>query len=149
MVYIGSDHGGFDLKNELKDFLNELKYEIEDLGAHEKVMDDDYPDFVIPVAQKVAQTGGFGIVIGRSGVGESITANKVKGVRAVVCRDTQDAKLAREKNDANVVSLGADFTDSATAKDIVKVFLETQFSRDERHARRVEKINVYELAHSK
>lgn len=143
-IYIGSDHGGFGLKEKLKKFLGELGQEVEDLGAHELIDGDDYPDFVIPVGEKVVENGTLGIVIGRSGNGEAIAANKVFGARAALCKSVEDAKLAREKNDANVLSLGADFVDLETAKNIVKTFLETPFSNAERHTRRIKKITDYE-----
>lgn len=144
-VYIGADHGGYQLKEELKKYLSELGYEVEDIGAHGLNPEDDYPDFVFPVAEKVAQNpGAFGIVIGRSGNGEAIAANKVKGVRAALCWNEEVAKKAREHNDANVLSLGADYIDTEKAKIIVKTFLETSFSGGERHKRRIEKIKNYE-----
>ena len=146
-IYIGADHGGFKLKEELKDYLGELGFDLEDMGAAELVDGDDYPDFVMPVAQKAVEIETLGIVIGRSGNGEAMAANKVRGARAALCRTVEDAKLAREKNDANVLSLGADFTDSETAKQIVKTFLETPFSDSERHARRIKKITDYESIH--
>ncbi|MBI3290500.1 RpiB/LacA/LacB family sugar-phosphate isomerase [Candidatus Microgenomates bacterium] len=159
-IYIGADHGGFKLKEELKGYLGELGFEIEDVGATELNPEDDYPDFVIPVALRLASVRlrslqalaqgkptreqAFGIVIGRSGNGEAIAANKVKGARAALCRTVEDARLAKEKNDANVLSLGADSTDLEAAKTIVKTFLETPFSDNARHARRIKKITDYE-----
>lgn len=149
-IYIGSDHGGYALKEELKKFLVENDYEVEDIGAHELVDGDDYPDFVIPVGEKiVGAPGSFGIIIGRSGNGEAMATNKVKGVRAAVCLSAEHAKLAREHNDANILSLGANFIDLETAKKIVKTFLETPFSNAERHLRRIGKIQEYETAHFK
>lgn len=153
-VYIGSDHGGYELKEELKKYLGELGQEVEDMGAHELNPQDDYPDFVIPVALRVAQgklqnEDVVGIVIGRSGQGEAIAANKVKGVRAALCMNEQMARMAREHNDANVLSLGADFIDVETAKKIVKVFLDTPFSEEERHKKRIAKITDYETAQNK
>lgn len=144
-IYIGSDHGGFQLKEGLKGYLKELGYEIEDMGAHNLDPEDDYPDFVFPVAEKVAQNpGAFGIVIGRSGNGEAIAANKIKGIRAALCWNEEVAKKAREHNDVNILSLGADYITTDNAKKIAKVFLETPFSGEERHKRRIEKIKNYE-----
>lgn len=144
-VYISSDHGGYQLKEELKEYLSELGYEVEDLGAHELNLEDDYPVFAFPVAEKVAQnSGAFGIVVGRSGNGEAIAANKVKGIRAALCWNEEVAKKAREHNNANVLSLGTDYIDTEKAKIIVKTFLETPFSGEERHKRRIEKIKNYE-----
>lgn len=145
-VYIGSDHGGYQLKRELKEYLGELGYEIEDMGAHELNPEDDYPDFIFPVAQKVAQDPeSRGIVLGRSGIGEAMAANKVKGARAALVWNEQSAVKSREHNNANIISLGADYLDSQTAKELVKVFLETPFSGEERHKRRLGKISQYEL----
>lgn len=140
-IYIGSDHGGFKLKEELKKFLSDLGHEVEDIGAHSLDPADDYPDFIFPAAEKVAQNPeSTGIVIGRSGNGEAIAANKVKGIRAALCLNEDMARLAREHNQANILALGADFVDTEKAKQITKTFLETPFSSEERHKRRVEKI---------
>ncbi|MDO8503903.1 MAG: ribose-5-phosphate isomerase [bacterium] len=148
-IYIGADHGGYQLKEELKAFLAQKGYEVEDLGAKTLDPQDDYPDFVIPTAREVAQNlGSFGIVLGRSGNGEAIAANKVEGIRAALCLSEEMAKKAREHNDANVLSLGGDFVDSDTAKKIVETFLNTPFSNEERHVRRIKKITEYESAHS-
>ncbi|MBI2405651.1 RpiB/LacA/LacB family sugar-phosphate isomerase [Candidatus Microgenomates bacterium] len=153
-VFIGSDHGGFQLKEELKRYLGDLGHEVEDMGGHELNPEDDYPDFIFPVALRVAQDklhgeNVVGIVIGRSGNGEVIAANKVKGIRAALCTDQEMARHAREHNDANILSLGADVIDIESAKEIVKVFLETPFSSEERHKRRLAKIADYETAHTK
>lgn len=145
-VYLGADHGGYELKEEIKIWLAENNIAGEDLGARELVEDDDYPDFVVPVAQRVAaDPGSLGIVIGRSGNGEAIATNKVKGVRAAVCTNVEMAKKAREHNNANVLALGADFISTEQAKEMVKVFLETDFSGEERHKRRLEKIKNFEV----
>lgn len=145
MIYIGADHGGFELKEKLKAWLLENGFETEDLGAYTLNPSDDYPDFIIPVAEKVANDhGGTGIILGRSGNGEAIAANKVDGVRAAICLDAEMARKARSDNDANVLSLGADFVDFDTAKRIVKTFLETPFSNGERHIRRLEEIEEVE-----
>ncbi len=144
-IYVGADHGGFELKETIKPFLQELGYKVEDLGAHELVEDDDYTDFVIPVAQNVATDyKSLGIVIGRSGNGEAIAANKVKGIRAALCLNPEMAKKAREHNNANVLSLGADYVSIDEAINVVKIFLETQFSEEERHRRRIAKISEFE-----
>ncbi len=150
-IYIGADHGGYQLKEELKAFLTKKGYEIEDLGAHTLDPQDDYPDFVIPTALRVAQSKpgeAMGIVIGRSGNGEAIASNKVKGIRAALCLSEEMAKKAREHNDANMLSLGGDFVDPETAKKIVETFLNTPFSNEERHVRRIQKIKEHESAHS-
>lgn len=148
MVYLGADHGGFDLKEELKKYLSELGYELTDLGAHNLDPNDDYTDFVIPVAQKVAQDPqNRGIVIGRSGQGEAIATNKIKGIRAAVCFSEEMARRTRDHNNSNILSLGADFIDTETTKTIVKAFLETPFSGEERHVRRLKKIEEIEKPH--
>ena len=149
-IYIGADHGGFELKENLKLYIQNLGLEVVDLGALTLNPEDDYPDFIFPVSQNVAQEeGSLGIVIGRSGNGEAIAANKVKGIRAAVCTNIEMAKKAREHNDTNVLSLGADYVSDDEAKEIVKVFLETDFSREERHKRRIEKISEYESANTR
>lgn len=144
-VYFGADHGGYGLKEELKIYLKDLGFETEDMGAHTLDPNDDYTDFVFPVASKVAQDPqSRGIVIGRSGQGEAIVANKVKGVRAAVCFSEEMARRTRDHNDANILSLGADFIDIESAKRIVKVFLETPFPGEQRHVRRLKKIEEIE-----
>lgn len=140
MIYIGADHGGFQLKEQIKLWLKEDGVEVEDLGADSLDPEDDYPDFIIPVAEKVASDpGSLGIVIGRSGNGEAITANKVKGARAAVCLNVEMAKKAKEHNNANILSVGADYIQEEEVKNIVKTFLETPFSNEERHVRRHKK----------
>lgn len=148
-IYIASDHGGYEYKEELKKFLKDKGYEVEDIGNTKLDPEDDYPDFVIPCAKKVAlrQAQGendFGIIFGRSGNGEAIAANKVKGIRAAVCLNEKMARMAREHNDANVLSLGVDFIDLEVAKKVVDMFLETPFSTEEKHKRRIEKIERFE-----
>ncbi len=146
-IYIGADHGGFEYKEMLKEHLGE--HEVVDLGASELNSEDDYPDFILPVAESVAGDGGsMGIVIGRSGNGEAICANKVKEIRAAVCTNVEMARKAREHNGANILSIGADYVDEDTVKEIVQAFLETPFSGEERHKRRLEKIEKYESAES-
>lgn len=145
VVYLGADHGGFKLKEYLKGYLKENNTAFEDMGAYSFNPDDDYPDFIIPVAQKVAaNTESLGIVIGRSGNGEAIVANKVQGIRAAVCLNEEMAKKAKEHNNANILSLGADYITENEAGRVVKVFLETPFTTEERHLRRIEKIKKKE-----
>ncbi len=148
-IYIASDHGGYDLKEKLKIFLAEMGNEVVDIGTHNPAPGDDYPDFIIPLAEEVAVQCAqnkecLGIVLGRSGNGEAIAANKVKGIRAAVCIIPARAKKAREDNDANILSMGADYISLDEAKEIVKTFLETPFSNAERHVRRLQKITDYE-----
>lgn len=146
-VYFGADHGGFELKDRLEGYVSELGYETEDFGAHKLDPEDDYPDFVFLVAEKVARgEDAVGIVIGRSGNGEAIAANKVKGIRAAVCTNVEMARKAREDNDANILALGADYISEDEAGEIVKTFLETPFSSGERHKRRLQKVSDFEAS---
>ena len=142
-VYIGTDHAGYELKEKLKIYLGELGHEVSDMGAFEYEKDDDYPDFIRPVAQAVADdTQSMGIVLGGSGEGEQMAANRVVGARAAEYYggNLEIVKLAREHNNANILSIGARFVKEEEAKAAVKLFLATPFSEDERHIRRIEKI---------
>ncbi len=148
-IYIGTDHAGFELKEELKKFLGDLGCEVEDKGAYEFNRDDDYPDFIMPVVKAVAEDvakglDSRGIVIGGSGQGEAIVANKVKKIRAAVVYDEYSARMSREHNDANIVSLGTRTLTADKAKKLVKLWLETPFTNEERHKRRIEKIKTIE-----
>lgn len=143
MIYIGSDHAGFELKEKLKEYLVSLKYEVGDKGAFKLDNEDDYPDFIIPTAEAVSKNkGSFGIVLGGSGQGEQISANKVAGVRACgyYGGNLEIVRLSREHNDTNILSLGARFIQDSEAKEAVKIFIETKFSGDERHIRRINKL---------
>ena len=143
-IYIGSDHAGFELKKEIKTFLTNGGYEVEDKGAYELNEKDDYPDFIFPVAKAVSSDKkSFGIVIGGSGQGEAIAANRVLGIRAAVYYggSREILKLSREHNDANILSLGARFVDKGEIKSIVSFWLETPFSDKERHIRRIGKLD--------
>lgn len=143
-IYIGSDHAGYELKEKLKIFIKELGYEIEDKGAFSLDNNDDYPDFIVPVAKAVIKDiGSFGIVLGGSGEGEAMSANKIDGIRAIEYygKNLNIVKLGREHNDANILSLGARFIKDEEAKESVKIFLETKFSGDERHIRRINKLD--------
>ncbi|MBI2621293.1 MAG: RpiB/LacA/LacB family sugar-phosphate isomerase [Candidatus Levybacteria bacterium] len=144
-VFLATDHAGFEFKEKIKAFLRQKGYEVEDCGAFELNHSDDYPDFIAPAAKKVAQDPeSFGIVLGKSGAGECIVANKIKGVRAFLGVSEQNVKLAREHNDANVLSLGSELVDEQTAKRLIELFLNTPFSNEERHKRRIEKITALE-----
>lgn len=145
-VFIAADHAGFYLKKKLIVYLQLKGYEVEDMGAYELNEGDDYPDFIYPCAKKVAEDSkSLGIVIGGSGQGEAIVANKVKGIRAAVVNspNPEIARLAREHNDANVLSLGARFLSPDDAKRAVTTWLEAKFEGG-RHARRLEKIGEFE-----
>lgn len=143
-IYIGSDHAGFELKEKLIPFLNELGHEVEDRGAFELNPTDDYPDFVIPVAEAVSKDfGSMGIVLGGSGQGEAVATGRVEGIRTASWYggNLDVVKLSREHNNANILSLGARFIGESEAKEAVKLWLETPFPGDERHIRRIEKLD--------
>ena len=143
-IYIGSDHAGMELKGVLTIFLRANGHDVEDLGAHMLDPLDDYPDFIHPVAEAVARDAtSRGIILGGSGQGEAMCANRVKGVRAAVYYGGpfDIAVLSREHNDANILSLGARFVEEDEAREVVRVWLETAFTGDERHARRITKLD--------
>ena len=142
-VAIGSDHAGFQLKGELCTLLDELRVEYRDFGTFDSQA-VDYPDFVAPVARAVAR-GDYerGIVLGGSGTGEAIVANKIRGIRCVEAADPVTARLGREHNDANVLSLGARIIGVEVARACVRAFLEAEFSGG-RHVPRIEKISHIE-----
>lgn len=144
-LHIGSDHAGLELKNELLAHLVNNGHDVTDHGPYEYDALDDYPDFCIPAAQAVAKDAtSLGIVIGGSGNGEQIAANKVKGIRAVLAWSLETAKLGKEHNNANVVSVGGRMHSIAECKAIIDAFIATPFSNDERHIRRIEKISKFE-----
>jgi ribose 5-phosphate isomerase B len=148
-VIFASDHAGFELKEKLKVYVATLGYEVEDLGAHIYDANDDYPDIIAPAAHAVAaQNNTKGIILGGSGQGEAIVANRVPGVRAIVYYGEPAGEhaehiipLSREHNDANILSLGARFLSEEHAKEAVRLWLSTSFSNDERHARRIARID--------
>lgn len=159
-IHIGSDHAGYELKESLKKFLEMQEYEVIDHGAYEYDEDDDYPDFIFPVAHNVLlDTDSAGIILGGSGQGEAIAANRLRGIRAVVFNGQynppvnydemmendreipNEIVLSRQHNDANVLSLGARFLSDEEAKDAVTLWLETEFSGEERHIRRLDKLD--------
>ena len=143
-IYIGTDHAGYEMKEELKKYLSKLGHEVEDMGAHELDPDDDYPDFIALVAEGVvAHEDSMGIVLGGTGIGEGIEANRLFGIRAAVYngQPKRTVVLSREHNDANVLSLGARFIDLDEAKEVVSLWLDTEFSKKERHMRRIVKLD--------
>lgn len=163
-IYLGSDHAGFELKEKLKIYLIEQGYTVEDKGAFSFDSGDDYTDFVVPVAQAVAESSEKsrgttkevrGIIIGKSGQGEAMAANRIKGARAAVYYGPSYAKasegkgnleilkLSREHNDANILSLAAGFLSDEEVKEAVKSWLKTPFSNESRHARRIKKIDSW------
>ncbi|MDN5725607.1 MAG: ribose-5-phosphate isomerase, partial [Propionibacteriales bacterium] len=148
-VHIGSDHAGYELKNALVALLRTDGHEVVDHGPAQLDPEDDYPTFCIPTAQAVmADPGSLGIVLGGSGNGEQMAANKVKGVRAALAYDLETATLAREHNNANVISLGARKLDETAAAELVRAFLDTEFSAAPRHARRIALLDTYEATGS-
>jgi ribose 5-phosphate isomerase B len=148
-VHIGSDHAGFELKNYLIAVLTEDGQELVDHGPDAYDAEDDYPVFCIPTAEAVVvDSGSLGIVIGGSGNGEQIAANKVVGTRAVLAYSLDTARLGREHNDANVISIGARMHTQDEALEMVRLFLATPFSGDPRHARRIELLADYEKTRS-
>src|SRR6516225_2026334 len=144
-VYLGSDHAGFELKASLVGWLREAGHEPVDCGPASYQPEDDYPVYVMRAAEGViGDPGTLGIVIGGSGNGEQIAANKVPGVRAALAWTTETAQLARQHNDANVLSLGARMYSVDDAVSFAKIFVETPFSGEPRHARRLAMITDYE-----
>ncbi len=144
-VYLGSDHAGFELKAALVAWLNEAGHEPVDCGPASYVPDDDYPVYVMRAAQSVIDNpGSLGIVVGGSGNGEQIASNKIPGIRAAVAWSEETAQLARLHNDANVLSLGARMYSTADAVGWAKIFVETPFSQEPRHIRRLTMIADYE-----
>ncbi|MEW6097050.1 MAG: ribose 5-phosphate isomerase B [bacterium] len=143
-IAFGCDHAGVELKKELINYIISLNHEYEDFGTYDEDS-VDYPDFGIKVAKRVAN-GEFecGVLICATGIGMSITVNKVAGIRAALCHNTMIVKLSREHNDANILVLGAKVVDTKLAKEILKIFLETDFSNEERHIRRLNKIKELE-----
>jgi ribose 5-phosphate isomerase B len=147
-VYLGSDHAGYELKMHLAGHLPALGYEVVDIGPAVYDPEDDYPAYCLRTADQVVNNPGtFGVVIGGSGNGEQIAANKVPGTRAALVWNPETARLAREHNDANIVSIGArqHSIDEATA--LVTTFLGTDFSGNPRHARRIDEVAAYEKSH--
>lgn len=145
-IHIGSDHAGLEFKNELITHLVINGHDVTDHGPYEYDALDDYPDFCIPCAEAVAKDStSVGIVLGGSGNGEQISANKVKGIRAALVWSLETAKLAREHNNANVISVGQRQHTAQEVKDFIDLFLATKFPGDERHVRRIQKISNYEV----
>lgn len=146
MIYIGADHRGFKLKEEVKKYIIEQGFEAEDLGAFEYDKNDDYPDFALAVAAKVAEKPEAykGILVCGSGHGVDIVANKFRGVRAALCFNCQVAAQSRGHEDANVLVLASDWLDAALAKDIISVWLGKSFDGADRNIRRLEKVRKIE-----
>jgi ribose 5-phosphate isomerase B len=144
-VHIGGDHAAYDLKCTLVTFLQEKGYDVVDHGPQYLDLEDDYPVAVLRAAEAVSgDIGAFGIVLGGSGNGEQMAANKVKGIRAALGYDVELAELARTHNNAQVLSIGARMNTPNEAKAMVEAFLTTEFSGDQRHARRLAMVERYE-----
>lgn len=146
-IFLGSDHAGFNLKEAIKKFLIEEGYEVDDRGASSYNPNDDYPEFICKAAKKVAQNpDSKGIIFGGSGQGEAIVANKLKGIRAALYygSNLDILNLSRIHNDTNMLSLGARFLTEKQAIEAVKLWLNTGFSNEERHKRRVKQISQIE-----
>ncbi len=144
-IYIAADHAGYEMKEKLIPFLRTADYTVVDLGPKHFEREDDYPEMIAPVAREVAKDPeARGIVCGGSGTGEAIVANRFKGVRCALFYggSNEILRLSREHNDANVLSLGARFLNEDLAKQAVKLWLETKFTDQERHMRRIANIDV-------
>lgn len=145
MIYLATDHRGLSLKEKIKGWLNELGYRWEDMGAYHHDPEDDYPDFVSKAAQHVSRDpmNSKAIILGASGQGEAMVANRFRGVRAAVFYGGPEEiiRLSREHNDANVLSLGAAFVTEDVARKMIELWLKTPFSQGERHKRRIQKID--------
>ena len=147
IIHLGTDHAAVKLKNAIKDYVVKLGYHVVDHGVFDS-SSVDYPDFIIPAAEAVVKSRGkaVAIVFGGSGIGECIAANKVRGIRAALVYDSYTARITREHNDSNVLCLGSRTVtkDAALTKRLVKKWLDTPFSKDVRHIRRIRKIAKYE-----
>jgi len=144
-IYLGADHAGFEYKEQIKEYLIKEQYDVIDCGAYIFDTSDDYPDFINKVGENVGKNiGSYGIIFGKSGAGECIVANKYKGARAFLAINEKNVKLARTDNDANIISFGSEIVSLQEAKNLIKLFLETPFSQEERHIRRINKIKELE-----
>ncbi len=144
-IHIGSDHAGLELKSQLIEHLVGNGHDVTDHGPYEYDAVDDYPDFCIPAAEAVAKDlASLGIVLGGSGNGEQIAANKVNGIRAALAWSVETAKLAKDHNNANVVAVGGRMHELPLVKEIIDTFIAHPFSADERHIRRIDKITAFE-----
>lgn len=149
IIHIATDHAGLDFKNKISDHLSEKGHIVVDHGAHDFNPEDDYPEFVISAAEAVAEDQregeeALGVVFGGSGNGEQIAANKVPGIRAALVWNESTAKLARQHNDANVISIGARQHSEEEVLHLIDTFIAEPFSGEERHIRRIDQIAQYE-----
>ncbi|MGC1209302.1 MAG: ribose-5-phosphate isomerase [Ornithinimicrobium sp.] len=145
-VHIGGDHAAYEMHQDLRDWMSEQGHEVTDHGPFDYDALDDYPTFVLRAAEAVAaDPGSLGVVLGGSGNGEQIAANKVQGIRAALCYNTELATLARQHNNAHVISIGARMQTAEEARAMVAAFLGTEFSGEQRHQRRIDMMSVYEV----
>lgn len=143
-IAVACDHGAYEYKEIVKEMLKEMGHEVEDFGCH-STDSVDYPDYAAPAAQSVADgKNDRGIVICGTGIGVSITANKIKGIRCALCSDPVSARLTREHNDSNVLAMGQRIIGVELMKEIVRTWIQTDFSHDERHQRRIDKVRDLE-----
>ncbi|MCT1491672.1 ribose-5-phosphate isomerase [Corynebacterium sanguinis] len=144
-IYLGADHAGFERKNQIKEHLEAAGHEVIDCGAHVYDAADDYPAFCIAAAERtVADPGSLGIVLGGSGNGEQIAANKVKGARCALAWSTETARLAREHNNAQLIGIGGRMHTEEEALAIVDAFIGQEWSNEQRHQRRIDILAEYE-----
>lgn len=145
IIYTGADHRGLKLKETIKKYLDANRYTVSDVGAYSYNENDDYPDFAKEAVEKaVNEKDSVAIVICGSGIGVDIVANKIKGARSALCFSVEQAKASRRDDDANVLSLSADYLDKDRVISIVDVWLKTEFSGEEKYIRRIEKIKDLE-----
>lgn len=145
-VHLGGDHAAFEMLGDLASFLEAEGHEVVVHGPHAYDALDDYPVYVLRAAEAVAaDPDSLGVVLGGSGNGEAMAANKVRGVRAALCYDVELARLAREHNDARIISIGGRMADPGLAREMVRTFVTTPFSGEERHARRIAMLDAYEV----
>lgn len=147
LIFLASDHAGFALKEKVKQHLKKIGFSFEDIGPYNFNKNDDYPDYIIPAAEKVAKAkNSLGIIFGGSGQGEAIVANKVKGIRAAVIYNynSKIIKLSKEHNNANILSLGARFMTEKEVINAINLWLKMKFSNESHHVRRLKKISHYE-----
>ena len=144
-VFLGSDHRGFELKNTLLEYVKSLGYEVQDCGALEYNKEDDYPDFAKAVGEKIVEdNSSLGIVICGSGAGITVAANKIKGVRCSLGFNPMQVKSGKEDDDTNILGIACNYTNESESKELVKIFLETNYDPAERHQRRLDKISQME-----
>ena len=144
-IFLGTDHAGFSLKEHIKTHLESLGHKVEDCGADSFDENDDYPKYMHMVAKKMlTDKNSIGIIFGGSGFGEAMVLNRYKNIRAIVCTSNNIdlAKLGREHNNANVISIGARFVNEKEAEKLIDTFLNTKFTNEERHVRRIENIDL-------